>query len=52
MANRRLDNRLEVPRMLSFLTHSRWNAEVRGLDALQRRHCDDTVAEDAPVDRE
>jgi len=30
---RRLDNPLQVPRMLSFLTYNRWGAEVKGLDA-------------------
>jgi len=33
MENRKLDNPLHVPRMLSFLTYNRWGAEVRGLDA-------------------
>lgn len=30
---RRLDNPFLVPGMLSFITHKRWEAEVRGLDA-------------------
>jgi cytochrome d ubiquinol oxidase subunit I len=30
---RRLDNPLEVPRALSFLTYQRWKAEVKGPDA-------------------
>ena len=30
---RRLDNPFLVPGMLSFITHKRWDAEVRGLDA-------------------
>ena len=30
---RRLDNPLEVPRALSFLTYQRWHAQVRGLNA-------------------
>jgi len=32
----RLDNPLEVPDVLSFLTHRRWNAEIRGLEAFPR----------------
>jgi cytochrome d ubiquinol oxidase subunit I len=32
----RLDNPLEVPRVLSFLTHRRWKAEIRGLEAFPR----------------
>jgi cytochrome d ubiquinol oxidase subunit I len=32
----RLDNPLEVPRVLSFLTHHRWKAEIRGLEAFPR----------------
>ncbi|HTX15100.1 MAG TPA: cytochrome ubiquinol oxidase subunit I [Candidatus Baltobacteraceae bacterium] len=31
MQNRRLDNPLEVPRALSFLTYRQWSASVRGL---------------------
>jgi cytochrome d ubiquinol oxidase subunit I len=30
--DRRIDNTLEVPSALSFLTHRRWNASVAGLD--------------------
>lgn len=33
VAKRRLDNPFLVPGMLSFITHKRWEAEVRGLDA-------------------
>jgi cytochrome d ubiquinol oxidase subunit I len=33
MDRKRLDNPVEVPRMLSFLTYLRWGAEVRGMDA-------------------
>lgn len=33
MENRRLDNPLVVPRLLSFLTFQRWLAQVKGLDA-------------------
>ena len=33
MEQRKLDNPLVVPRLLSFLTYQRWMAEVRGLDA-------------------
>jgi len=29
----RIDNAIEVPRMLSFLTYRRWDVQVRGLDA-------------------
>ncbi len=29
----RLDNPLYLPKALSFVTHKRWNAEVKGLDA-------------------
>jgi cytochrome d ubiquinol oxidase subunit I len=31
-----LDNPIELPRALSFLTYRRWDAEVRGLDAFPR----------------
>jgi cytochrome d ubiquinol oxidase subunit I len=33
VARRRLDNPFLVPGMLSFITHKRWEAEVRGLEA-------------------
>jgi cytochrome d ubiquinol oxidase subunit I len=33
VTQRKLDNPLLVPRMLSFLTYQRWMAEVKGLDA-------------------
>jgi len=33
MVQRRLDNPLEIPRLLSLLTYQRWMAEVRGLDS-------------------
>jgi len=32
----RLDNPLYLPKALSFVTHQRWNAEVKGLDAYPR----------------
>ncbi|MEJ2217013.1 MAG: cytochrome ubiquinol oxidase subunit I [Gemmatimonadota bacterium] len=32
MANQRLDNKITVPRALSFLSYRRWLAEVRGLN--------------------
>lgn len=31
--NRRLDNPLEIPGMLSFLTYKKWDAHVKGLDS-------------------
>jgi cytochrome d ubiquinol oxidase subunit I len=34
---RRLDNPLVIPRMLSFLTYRRWEAEVKGLDQIPER---------------
>ena len=33
----RIDNPLEVPKMLSMLTYKRWNANVRGLDAFPKQ---------------
>jgi cytochrome bd ubiquinol oxidase subunit I len=32
----KLDNPIEVPRLLSFLTYQRWGAKVQGLDAFPR----------------
>ena len=31
---RRIDNPLSIPRVLSFLTYKRWDAEVKGLNAI------------------
>jgi len=33
MVQRRLDNPVEIPRLLSFLTYQRWMADVKGLDS-------------------
>jgi cytochrome d ubiquinol oxidase subunit I len=41
--NRRLDNPIEVPRVLSFLTWSRWQAEVSGLDAFPEEDWPDNI---------
>jgi cytochrome d ubiquinol oxidase subunit I len=38
-----LDNPLYIPNMLSFLTHRRWRAEVRGLDAYPREDWPDNI---------
>jgi cytochrome d ubiquinol oxidase subunit I len=36
-ANRTIDNPILVPKMLSFLTYRRWNAEVKGLNEVPER---------------
>ena len=41
---RKLDNPLEVPQMLSFLTYRIWAANVRGLDAFPENQWPDTIA--------
>jgi cytochrome d ubiquinol oxidase subunit I len=33
----KIDNPIEVPKMLSMLTYKRWNANVRGLDAFPKQ---------------
>ena len=38
-----IDNPIHVPKMLSFLTYYRWNAEVQGLDAFPRADWPDNV---------
>jgi cytochrome d ubiquinol oxidase subunit I len=40
---RRLDNPIQVPRALSFLTYQRWRAEVRGLDSFPRESWPDNI---------
>ena len=39
----RLDNPLAVPRMLSFLTYQRWNAQVRGLNSFPPDRLPDNI---------
>jgi cytochrome d ubiquinol oxidase subunit I len=41
--NRRLDNPIEIPSMLSFLTYRRWEARVRGLDAFPEDQWPDMI---------
>jgi len=41
---RQLDNPIEIPSMLSFLTYRRWTARVRGLDAFPLDQWPDTIA--------
>ena len=43
MEKMRLDNPVEIPRMLSFLTYNRWKAEVKGLDAFPRDQWPDNI---------
>lgn len=40
---RRLDNPITVPNVLSFLTYRRWRAEVRGLTAFPREEWPDAI---------
>lgn len=42
-ANRRLDNPLIIPGVLSFLTYKRWDAEVKGLDHYPRELWPDNI---------
>jgi len=41
--NMRLDNPIEIPRMLSFLTYLRWHAEVKGLSEFPRDQWPDNI---------
>ncbi|MBM2840459.1 MAG: cytochrome bd ubiquinol oxidase, subunit, partial [Bacteroidetes bacterium] len=36
MDKMKMDNPIHIPKMLSFLTYYRWNAEVKGLDAFPK----------------
>jgi cytochrome d ubiquinol oxidase subunit I len=42
--HRRLDNPLEVPKMLSFLTYQKWTANVKGLDSFPQDQWPDRIA--------
>ena len=41
--NQRLDNPIEAPRVLSFLTTRRWNGKVQGLDQIPRDQWPDNI---------
>jgi cytochrome d ubiquinol oxidase subunit I len=43
-AERKLDNKIEVPWMLSFLSYRRWNAQVKGLDQFKPEDVTDNIA--------
>ncbi len=43
VAKRQIDNPILVPKMLSFLTYRRWEAEVKGLDAFPRENWPDNI---------
>lgn len=43
MVKQRLDNPLEVPRALSFLTYRAWSAEVKGLDHFRQQDWPDNI---------
>ncbi|MEW5974799.1 MAG: cytochrome ubiquinol oxidase subunit I [Acidobacteriota bacterium] len=43
MEKMRLDNPIYVPKMLSFLTHNRWNAEIKGLSSFPREDWPDNI---------
>ncbi len=36
--NKKLDNKIAVPNVLSFLTYQRWDAEIKGLDAFDEKN--------------
>jgi cytochrome d ubiquinol oxidase subunit I len=41
--NRKLDNPLVIPKMLSFLTYQNWSANVRGLEAFPENEWPDQI---------
>lgn len=43
MVNQKLDNPIYVPKALSFLTHRRWDAEVKGLNEFPRDQWPDNI---------
>jgi len=40
----RIDNPIRIPWMLSFLTHQRWNSEIKGLAEFPRERWPDNIA--------
>ncbi|MFO7768479.1 MAG: cytochrome ubiquinol oxidase subunit I [bacterium] len=45
MEERRLDNPIQIPKFLSFMTYQRWDAEVKGLEAFP----EDTWPDNIPL---
>lgn len=43
MVNQKLDNPIYIPKALSFLTHQRWDAEVKGLNEFPRDQWPDNI---------
>jgi len=43
MEKRKLDNPIHIPKLLSFLTYNRWDAEIKGLDAFPKEYWPDNV---------
>ncbi len=43
VVKRKLENPLEIPKMLSFLTYKHWNAHVQGLDAFPEDQWPDKI---------
>ena len=43
MVNQKLDNPIYIPKALSFLTHRRWDAEVKGLNEFPRDQWPDNI---------
>jgi cytochrome bd ubiquinol oxidase subunit I len=40
---RKLDNPIQIPKMLSFLTYNRWDAEIKGLNAFPKENWPDNI---------
>jgi cytochrome d ubiquinol oxidase subunit I len=43
VANQRIDNPITLPRVLSFISYGRWNAEVKGLNEVPRDQWPDNI---------
>ena len=43
LSERKLNSRIEVPRLLSFMVHGRFDAEVKGLDAFPEEEWPDNI---------
>jgi cytochrome bd ubiquinol oxidase subunit I len=43
VAKQKLDNPIAVPKMLSFLTYQRWNAQVKGLNEFPKENWPDNI---------
>ncbi len=43
MVEKKIDNKIAVPKVLSFLTHKNWNAKILGMDQFKKEELPDNI---------